>query len=356
MRKCLLLVLACVISAVAAQEKAGGPFVVNVTSRTATVVWLVQSEAATFQTLGGAPRTSPSLHVEKTTLTGLQPNTRYEYSVPGQDAKASFTTPPNGAGAFNFVVYGDTRTRHDVHRQVIGEVLKHGVPDFVVHTGDLVADGHDTSLWPVFFDIEKDLLRQAAFFPSLGNHERNAHEFYEYLQASQPYYSFDWGTAHFSVINSDIANVSASEAARQSFWAEQTRWLEEDLQTHQTAEYRFVVAHHPPYTAVERRQGDNPQMTALVPMMEKYHVSAGFFGHDHNYQHYLKNGVHYVITGGGGAPLYDVNKPPAGITVKTASIENFVKVSVDGKTTHVQAIAIDGRVLDDFEISGTAAK
>jgi len=37
-------------------------------------------------------------------------------------------------------------------------------------------------------------------------------------------------------------------------------------------------------------------MTAMEPIFEKYNVSAGFFGHDHNYQHYLKDGVHYFTT------------------------------------------------------------
>jgi len=83
-------------------------------------------------------------------------------------------------------------------------------------------------------------------------------------------------------------------------------------------------------------------------------VTAGFFGHDHNYQHYLKNGIHYIVSGGGGAPLYDVDKPAPGITVKVASIENFVSVSVEGKTAHVQVITIDGKVLDDFEFHGAA--
>jgi len=91
-------------------------------------------------------------------------------------------------------------------------------------------------------------------------------------------------------------------------------------------------------------------MTALTAMLEKYHVSAGFFGHDHNYQHYLKNGIHYVTTGGGGAPLYDVNTPPKEITQKIVSIENFVSVSVNGKVAHFQAIAIDGKTLDEFDI------
>ena len=91
-------------------------------------------------------------------------------------------------------------------------------------------------------------------------------------------------------------------------------------------------------------------MIALTPVFEKYRVSAAFFGHDHNYQHYLKNGIHYVTTGGGGAPLYDVSKPAEGITVKAVRIENFVNVSVAGKTAHFHAVAIDGRTIDDFEI------
>jgi hypothetical protein len=55
----------------------------------------------------------------------------------------------------------------------------------------------------------------------------------------------------------------------------------------------------------------------------------------------------------GGAPLYDVDKPPEGITQKVVSIENFVTVGVSDKVARVQAIAIDGQTLDEFEIQGT---
>jgi phospho-acceptor domain-containing protein/HAMP domain-containing protein/calcineurin-like phosphoesterase family protein len=205
------------------------------------------------------------------------------------------------------------------------------------------------TLWPIFFGIEKDLLRQTSFFPSLGNHERNTHYFQDIFHGATPYYSFDWGNGHFIVIDSDIQNVAPTEYERNVFWKEQTRWLENDLQSHQRSGYRFVIAHHPPFTAVASRQGDNPHMTALVPMLEKYHVSAAFFGHAHNYQHYLKGGIHYVITGGGGAPLYDVSKPPEEITQKAVSIENFVTVSVDGDVAHIQAIDINGHTLEEFE-------
>jgi hypothetical protein len=63
------------------------------------------------------------------------------------------------------VVYGDVRTRHDVHRRVIVAVLKSGVPDLVLHTGDLVENGNHSALWATFFDIERELLRQTAAIP-----------------------------------------------------------------------------------------------------------------------------------------------------------------------------------------------
>jgi len=336
----------------AAEKIVGGPFVVGVTGKAARVAWIVKEDEVSLRTVAGNAVTSPSLRVQATSFTDLQPNTRYEYNVGllGESGKGSFKTAPADAQPFRFLVYGDNRTRHDVHRQVVSQILKHGIPDLVLQTGDMVEDGNNSAQWPVFFQIENELLRQTAFFPALGNHERNTHYFEDIFHEGAPYYSFDWGNAHFTVIDSDIANISRHEREQSIFWNEQTRWLEEDLLANQKADFRFVMAHHPPFTAVASRQGNNQHMTALTPMFEKYHVSAAFFGHDHNYQHFFKNGIHYVTTGGGGAPLYDVSKPPEGITLKAVRIEHFVSVSVDGKTARFQAIAIDGRTIEEFQI------
>jgi 3',5'-cyclic AMP phosphodiesterase CpdA len=336
----------------AAEEMlAGGPYVVNVTQRSATVAWVVEDGSAVLSAGGRQIKSSPALRVEKSNFTGLQPNTVYHYEIPGHpELKGSFKTAPAPGTPFQFVVYGDTRTRDDVHRKVVEAIDKYASPDFIVQTGDMVADGSDSSLWPAFFSIEQPLLRKTAYFPSLGNHERNDSYFYQ-LFGDRPYYSFNWGNAHFSVLDSDLPNVAPSASARDTFWGEETHWLEEDLQRAQNSEFRFVVAHHPPMTAVSRRQGDNPHMTALLPMFEKFKVTAGLFGHDHNYQHYLKNGVHYFISGGGGAPLYDVDSPPAGITRKVLSSENFLLVKVEGKTLRVEAFEPGGETIEITTIS-----
>ena len=342
------------VCAQAADQVVGGPFVVNVSARSAQVVWVVKAGEASLKAQGANARLAPLLRSESVTFNGLKAGTVYEYGIPGHDdLKGTFKTPPAAGQPFEFVVYGDTRTRDDVHRKVVHAVLQYSNPEFILHTGDLVADGTDSTLWPTFFDIEHDLLAKAVFFPSLGNHERNARNYYDLLQVPA-YYSFNWGNAHFAVLDTDIANLANGESARQASWKEQVQWLEEDLRKAQSAEFRFVSGHHPPMTAVSYRQGDNAHMTALEPMFEQMHVTAAFFGHDHNYQHYLKNGVHYVIAGGGGAPLYDVDKPPQGITVKVQSIENFVRIQVDGKVAHAMALAPDGSKLDAFDVEGGA--
>lgn len=349
-----LLLAAAAFPAMAADEVVGGPFVVNVTARSAQIVWVVKSAEATLSAPGAAPKTAPLLHSETVTFSGLKAGTAYDYAVPGHpNLKGSFRTPPAAGQNYEFVVYGDNRTRPDVHRKVIQGLLANSHPEFVVQTGDMVADGTNSTLWPEFFDIEHDLLAKSAFFPSLGNHERNAKNYYDLLQVST-FYSFNWGNAHFAIIDTDINSMAQSESARQAAWKEQVQWLEEDLRKAQNSEFRFVAGHHPPMTAVSNRQGDNPHVTALEPMFEQLHVNATFWGHDHNYQHYLKNGIHYVIAGGGGAPLYDVDKPPPGITIKVQSIENFVRVQVEGKAAHVAAMSPDGARLDTFDIEGGA--
>jgi len=349
------LLLAGVLPAPGADTVIGGPFVVSNTGRAATVVWIVQTDQVVMKQQGSADQKAiPALHAESITLNGLRAGMTYDYSVPGKDnLKGSFKAAPAAGQPFEFVLYGDNRTRHDVHRKVVESILKTSKPDFILQTGDMVENGADNSLWPIFFDIEHELLRKVSFYPTIGNHEHNVRQYYEFFQ--QPaYYSFNWGNAHFAMMDSDLANVGQSDAARQAFWKEQTTWLEEDLKKSQGSEFRFVVAHHPPMSAVESRQGANAHMTALIPLFEQMHVTAALFGHDHNYQHYLKNGIHYVVSGGGGAPLYDVNKPPAGITQKAVTTENFMRVRAEGKVMHVDVFDGAGEKIDSFELTGSA--
>ena len=341
----------------AADRLVGGPYVVYPAARTATIGWIVESDGATVTGDSGQARRFPVLRSEKITMTGLKPGETLQYEIPEvggatpEDRKGSFKVPAAAGAPFQFVVFGDTRSRDELHRKVI-EAIARTNPDFVVHTGDLVADGYDTLQWPNFFSIEKDLLRKTVFFPVLGNHERDNARFYDFFDVKTAYYSFDWGTAHFAVIDSDVSNVSSSKSARERFWADQTAWLEADLERSQKAAFRFVAMHHPPLTVNLSSAGHVSKETpTLEPLFEKMKVAAVFAGHDHNYQHHLKNGVHYIVTGGGGAPLAKAEAPLEGITVKVESVEHYVTVKVEGDKAHIEAVALDGHPIESIELA-----
>lgn len=353
----ILLSLVLCTAAFAQEKVVGGPYVVNATGRSATIGWIVETGQAK---IGADPakldRSAPVLRSEKVSFTGLPPGQVIHYDVLNgrPEGKGYFRTPPapGSEATFEAMIFGDTRTRHDLHRRVIEAIVKYSDPHLAIHTGDLVADGFDTAQWPLFFDIEKDLLKRAAFFPVLGNHERGNYKFYDFFEVGAPYYSFDWGQVHFTILNTDLGNVAASAAERERFWDEQRRWLIDDLTRAQKAQFRVVVMHHPPFTGVARRQagGGNIWARTLVPIFEQQKVHFVFNGHDHNYQHHLFGGIHYIVTGGGGAPLYAVDGAMDGITLKQVSTEHFVRLLVSPGLAKVQAVALDGTVLDAFEV------
>jgi 3',5'-cyclic AMP phosphodiesterase CpdA len=349
-RKPLFALLAWGFSACAA-EVVGGPYVVNVTQRAATIAWIEkEGEVRAGESAADLTRAIPVLKSKKVSLTGLKAGSTVHYSAWGtEEGSGSFKTAAPAGGAFKFVVFGDTRTRHDMHKRVASAIAQHR-PDFVVHTGDLVADGVDTLQWPVFFGIERELLRHAPIFPVLGNHERNNRQFYEFFDIKSPYYSFDWGDVHFSMLNTDMGNIAATQLQRERFWAEQSQWLEQDI-ARSKAKFKIVVMHHPPFTAYQVASHMSKEAPMLVPMFEKYNVAAVFSGHDHNYQHHLKNGVRYFVSGGGGAPLNKVDSPIPGMTQKVESTEHFVSIEVNGDAASVRAIGLDGRLIDEVVIA-----
>src|SRR5438309_8697760 len=124
-----LILLVALTSAGAADRIVGGPIAVNVTARSATIVWVVQSGEANLTAGGGELHTTPVLRGESATFGGLKAGTSYEYTVPGHDElKGVFKTPPPADTNFEFVVYGDTRTRHDVHKSIIAAILQNAHP------------------------------------------------------------------------------------------------------------------------------------------------------------------------------------------------------------------------------------
>jgi 3',5'-cyclic AMP phosphodiesterase CpdA len=113
------------------------------------------------------------------------------------------------------------------------------------------------------------------------------------------YYSFDLMNSHFIVLDTEIPGQVGGIVG------EQLAWLRNDLKTHaSSAQHLFVFTHHPVYPQAHYRGHDLANADELHQLFSQYGVDIVFSGHEHQYYVYQKDPIHYVVTGGGGAPIY----------------------------------------------------
>ncbi len=328
-----------------------GPYLQSVTTSTIIVAWETDlsglGEVAYGETAeyGASVADSATGTRHAVALAGLAPYTVYHYRVEsggaplGPDATFRTAAGPDQT-QFTFVVFGDTRTQHTIHQAVVERIVAQG-PDFVLHTGDLVVNGAAPQQWETFFEIERELMIRIPLFPALGNHEGNNLNYFAlfYLPGNEHWYTFDYGNARF-------INLQVDSIADFGPGSEQYAWLEEALATN-TQVWLFVYFHIPPYSSVQDSLEDDVRQ-ALAPLFEQYGVDVVFNGHKHNYERNEANGVTYVVTAGGGAPLYAMQEREP-TQVAFALEHHFVLVEIDGHHLRATAISSTGEVLDQFE-------
>jgi hypothetical protein len=90
-----------------------------------------------------------------------------------------------------------------------------------------------------------------------------------------------------------------------------------------------------------------------VPLFEQYGVQLVLSGHDHNYQRFApRNGVTYVVHGGGGAGLYSLRRCPSSYPARVrARFEHgFLYISASAARLDGSAVDMRGRVTDRFTL------
>jgi hypothetical protein len=299
-------------------------------------------------------------HQHKHTITGITSGSKYYYrvTVDANQYMGSFqAAPPASATEVEFLAYGDTRTNFFDHEWICKAMIDAVENDpnyrtFTLHVGDYVSDGNDESDWDdEFFNPSCSYIRQMlANLPlngCVGNHETisdpNAEvykKYWPYPYVSGCYWSFDYGPAHFAIVDQETTSYEPNSP--------QLQWLKDDL-AGSTKQWKFVVLHRPGYSA---GYCSSYVQDLIQPLCEAHGVDIVFAGDNHFYARCDVNGVKHVTTGGGGAPLHAPDPNYADWVEACEKSYHFCKIEISGSRLRLEAVSPNGTVIDIFLLGG----
>jgi hypothetical protein len=324
-----------------------------ISTATCTIEWGTD----TLYSLGSAQTNEyGSDHQHTYTIDNLTPATKYYYRVSENQEvyTGSFrSAPDNNETNIKFLAYGDTRSNPGTHNQVAAAMVETYIGDedfqsLIIVVGDLVNNGNSESDWDnQFFDPSyaniQEMLSTLPYQSCMGNHEESGVLFMKYFPypfVAGRYWSFDYGPAHFAVVDQYTSYTPGSA---------QLTWLENDLAS-TTKPWKFIYLHEPGWSA-GGHSNEVPVQLYIQPLCEQYGIPIVFGGHNHYYARAEVNGVQHITTGGGGAPLYqpDLNFP----NVITATMaHHFCTIEIEDDILSFKAIKPDGTVIDSFTSAG----
>ncbi|MBV9484082.1 MAG: metallophosphoesterase [Acidobacteria bacterium] len=298
-----------------------------------------------------------------------------------------------------FFAYGDTRftdprtcefSDSDFRRQLIdGMVHTAQKPDFVIITGDVVYRGDNEDDWHVFDDETKELRnKKISLLPVLGNHDvrgtTGQSKFVDHFEALKPHpqlkaqgwYLVNYANTEFLMLDSQSSYTQDSP---------QGDWMRKKLKAvPEELAFLFIVLHHPLVTHASRLpsvyrchdrysrpalghdvEDAEKHLKILLEEFSKTHRGIRivvFSGHNHNYERYVENRITYVVTAGGGATPYRINRRSSDFYNEPGPTYHYCKFSLRGSSLigEMYKLSLKGRTAqwerkDQFELSGPRA-
>ncbi|MCR5694354.1 MAG: metallophosphoesterase [Clostridia bacterium] len=283
---------------------------ITATSNTETKLFLAESKAGKDADFSGAAITGTvtsgsGFNAHKVHVTGLKAQTNYSYKV-GSDGHwqyGTFKTEKQDPAGITAVFLSDAQTKNPDKLVVWENTLAQAIEtagrgiDMVLFNGDQ-ADangGRNLSGEMTVFDIRYGVARETIgdyigsvpYMASSGNHEATQqytlsnNNDIDYgvdgvaddgFTAKGGYYSYDYGFAHFVVLDSnDKGNA-------------QIEWLKADLAA-TTAKWKIVMMHNGPYSTGDNsnNSSSNTLTEKYAPVFSQYHVDLVLQAHDHTY-------------------------------------------------------------------------
>lgn len=194
-------------------------------------------------------------------------------------------------------------------------------------------------------------------YPSLGNHDYgtgSAASYFEYFgpAAGDPgkgYYSYDLGSWHIIVLNSEI-DVSAG--------SEQEQWLRADLAAHQVA-CTLAYWHEPRFSSGDLH-GSSVRVQPIWQALYDYGADVVLNGHEHNYERFAPqdpqgnpdpvHGIRQFVVGTGGRNHYAISNPLPNSEVHNTDTFGVLKLVLQADSYRWEFVPEQGKSFTD---SGT---
>lgn len=222
-----------------------------------------------------------------------------------------------------FQTLGDWGWGNEAQRRVataMGRVAEVQGCDFILSVGDNFypegVAGIDDAKWRTHFeDIYTAPALQVPWHVALGNHDYDGE-----VQAQIDYTARSWRwrmPSHYFKRSELLADgttvdffVTDTHPIRRAYrnWvrfvyfppAEQVEWLGRELAASR-ADWKIVVGHHPVYSGGRHGNTDG-LIEQFVPLFKQYGVQAYLNGHNHNLEHVVVDGIHYLTSGAASQP------------------------------------------------------
>jgi hypothetical protein len=198
--------------------------------------------------------------------------------------------------------------------------------------------------------------------PSVGNHEyitAGAKPYYNYFgwRAGKPgrgYYSYDRGSWHIVVLNSNCNKVGGCERR-----SAQGRWLRNNLKRN-PSRCTLAYFHHPLYAS--GTSSDAPEVRPLWRMLHDRRADVILNGHAHRYERFAPmtpggtrsaNGIRQFIVGTGGEPGGDYDGPDhPNMQVMKRNTPGVLKLGLRAESYAWKFVPIAGKTFTDSGTTG----
>lgn len=245
-----------------------------------------------------------------------------------------------------FAVIGDSgtgdREQYEVAREM--EAYREAVKfDFVIMLGDNIYGSHSPrDFEKKFAEPYKPLLDAGVkFYASLGNHDDpNGESLYKpFNMGGKRYYAFRKREVAFFALDSNYMDPK------------QLDWLDQNLKSSQGT-WKICFFHHPLYNDGRHHGPDIDLRSQLLPIFERYGVSAVFSGHEHVYERLKpENNIYYFVLGNSGK-LMTHDFHASGERLKGFDADRtFMIVEIAGEKLYFQVIARSGETVDSGELT-----